>query len=515
MTLKQLLALLREADAPKRVELLKEHAAILTTAGIDDAEAVRLAEALTPATPNPTPATEAGTPATATLSRSSMLTRTIAREAVTAAGLDERLLESVLLDLPATFTEAELADRIAVHRRIAEGFDRAGLRPTVPDVRVTADAHEKKTKALDALLSGNYSDGYRSLKEAYADFTGYRPKAFDTEDMNRRILRESAMVTFDGQRELFDSAMRGTESLIASSWGYALGDAITRRMIAMYRTPGLDAWRTIVSSIIPVSDFRTQRVQRIGGYGTLPAVAEGGTYQPLTSPGNDTEVTWAPTKRGGTEDLTLEAIANDDVRAIQQIPAKLGRSAALTLYMFVLEFVQTNPTIFDGTALFHASHNNTAASALSSSALTAVKLKMRAQVGYGQAAQDVLQLAPKTLLIPPTLEELAFQLSKSAVALPAGAPAGAASNTPNFHAGLDFLVIDYWTSQTQWYLVGDPAAVPLVELGFYGGRQDPELFTQADPTQGSAWAADKIAYKIRHIYGGNILDYRGFQRGNS
>src|SRR5207244_8217997 len=126
----------------------------------------------------------------------------------------------------------------------------------------------------------------------------------------------------------FDSgAVRSTESMDSTTWNLVLGDSITRRMVAEYGQPSLQTWRQIVSSTPPVNDFRQQKIERIGGYGTLPAVNQGAPYQPLASPGNE-EVTYTITKRGGTEDITLEMIANDDIRAIQRIPGKLGLAAA-------------------------------------------------------------------------------------------------------------------------------------------------------------------------------------------
>jgi len=70
------------------------------------------------------------------------------------------------------------------------------------------------------------------------------------------------------------------------------------------------------------------------------------------------------------------------------------------------------------------------------------------------------------------------------------------------------IVIPYWTTATTWWLVSDPRTAPTIEVGFFKGRQEPELFVQDNPTVGSAFTADKITYKIRFIYGYNILDYR-------
>jgi hypothetical protein len=99
--------------------------------------------------------------------------------------------------------------------------------------------------------------------------------------------------------------------------------------------------------------------------------------------------------------------------------------------------------------------------------------------------------------------------------MPSGAPVGAASDVPNIHQGLSLQVMDYWSSATAWAVVADPNQTPTLEVGFYQGRETPELFTQSDPTVGSMFDADKLTYKIRHIYSGAVLDYRSFYRGNT
>jgi phage major head subunit gpT-like protein len=281
-------------------------------------------------------------------------------------------------------------------------------------------------------------------------------------------------------------------------------------MVAEYARPSLQTWRQIVSSIVPVNDFRTQRIDRLGGYGTLPTVNQGAPYQPLTSPG-DEEATYAITKKGGTEDLTLEMIANDDLRAISRIPFKLGLAAAQTLYRFVWDILPTNAaTTYDSTALFHANHSNTAVAALSQSALSARRAAMRGQTAYGDTS-DVLSIVPRYLVVPSALEEIAFQLSTSMVAVPS-TPASA-SSTPNIHQGLDWITVDYYSDTNDWYVVCDPSLCPTIEVGFYQGREEPELFTQSDPTVGSMFNIDSLTYKIRHIYSGATLEHRGFQRG--
>lgn len=433
--------------------------------------------------------------------KGSFLGRMMVKAKVADAELPESVVEAVAAGLPDRITESDVDSAISVIKATMGHLERAGLAPQARPAEVVKEARDKKIAALDGLFAKDYTVGYRSFREAFIDFTGRAPKAFD-EDFNRTIMRETV--------NAFDSQERASESLDSTSWAQALGDSITRRMIADYAQPSLQSWQAIVSSKVPVNDFRTQRIDRIGGYGTLPTVNQGAPYQPLTSP-EDEEVTYALGKKGGTEDITLEMIANDDVRQIQNIPSKLGLAAAQTLFRFVWDMLNTNAVIYDGQPLFHASHNNLVTTALGQSTLSAVRTAMRNQASYGDTS-NILSLTPKMLVVVNDLEEMAFQLSRSAVAIPA-TPAGP-SDTPNIHANLDYTVVDYWTSTTQWIAVADPKMCPTFELGFYQGRELPELFTQSDPNNGSAFSADKVTYKIRHIYSGAVLDYRGFFRGN-
>ncbi len=509
VNLKQLLALLRAAESAERAALLEQHAHILESAGITGDDAIRMAEATAPAAPAATRSVEA---APAALMDKGTLGTLVVERVLAASSLPSVLASSLLAELPAQFTEADVVAKVESHKRLLEAQELAGLAPTVKHVQVTVDEHDAKVKKLDAFFAGNWKEGYRSFREAYADITGRTPRAFDTEDFNREILRESATMGRDGDRRLYESA-RSTESVVSSTWGLILGDSITRHMVSEYSRPDFAMWKELVNTI-PVTDFRTQRVDRMGDYALLPGVNQGAPYQPLTTPGNE-EATYAPTKRGGTEDITLETIANDDVRQIQRVPQRLGIAAAQTIYKFVMDFfIAPITATYDSVATFNAAHGNTGAVALSDTALSnawAAMLKQSALNG----PTSFLPVEPKYLLVPPDLRQLATVLCTSAVAVPSSI--AAASNVPNVNQGLVPVIVPYWTatSTTAWFLAADPARTPAIEIGLYQGKEEPDLFVQADDTNGSMFGSDKLTYKIRHIYGGTLVDHRGVYRGNS
>jgi hypothetical protein len=362
---------------------------------------------------------------------------------------------------------------------------------------------EKLQAAMDAMINGQQKSesgvpAFRSLKEAYSKIQ--RVSVFDIDPY--RWLYES----YIGTMSEAGTNARLQESVTTSSWTKVFGDSITRKMLKEYQLPGYDAWRQVVSEISSLNDFRTQRRIRMGGYGALPTVAQGGAYTALTSP-TDEEATFAASKRGGTEDLTLEMLANDDLGAVRRIPTKLGRAAAMTLYRFVFDFVKDNSTtLWDGLTTYDTGlgHLNYTTNPLTSDNLTTAKTAMRKQVGYNQPANDTLLTEPKFLVVPVDLRPTGEVLLKSD-RLP-----GSLDNDINIHKGtLELLVVNYWTAPRQWFLVGDPSMINTFEIGFLNGKQDPELFVQDMQNVGVMFDNDKIKYKIRHIYGGAAVEYRG------
>jgi hypothetical protein len=290
---------------------------------------------------------------------------------------------------------------------------------------------------------------------------------------------------------------RFAEAVSAATFGDILGDSITRAMIREYGAlEAYQDWRWLCD-VVPVTDFRTQERARMGGYGNLPAVAENGAYAALSTP-TDEKATYAATKRGGTETVSLEAIANDDVGALRRIPMALATSAGRTLYEFVYNFLATNPVIYDGLALFHATHANLGTAALNEASFAAARLAMKKQTELDSAKR--LGITLRHVAVPSDLEEIAYDLF---VRQSNNDETFVQSRKPTVH------VVDYWTDTNNWFATADNAQVPLIELGFYGG-EDPQLFIQDNPTQGSLFSNDQVKYKIRHIYSGAVRDFRGF-----
>jgi hypothetical protein len=388
------------------------------------------------------------------------------------------------------FTEAQVEEAIAGERDYLAKFTESGRVQGLggTHLEISEDRSEKVDKMLDSFFdSGDRS--VQSFKECYIEITGDQRVTGHTKDVDQARLREAL------------GEIGFVEALNSSSFSNVLGDAMARAMVRDYNVDNAqyDIWKMLADTV-PVNDFRTQERTRFGGYGDLPAVAEEGAYNALTSP-SDEAASYVVTKRGGIEKVTLEMIKNDDVGSIQRIPTRMSRAAKRTLAKFVLDFIRTNPVIYDTTALFTVGHGNLGSAALSATSLAARRLAMLKQTEAG--SNEPLGIGPANLWVPPDLEETAVDIFRR--------------NTENDKTLIQSLALNvipvwYWTDTNDWAISADKMDIPTIEIGFLDGNEEPELFVQDNPTQGSLFTNDQITYKIRHIYGGTVKDYRGMDK---
>lgn len=337
---------------------------------------------------------------------------------------------------------------------------------------------------LDAFFAGD--PAAMSLRECYTTLTG-----------DRNVTGEISRCDSARMRENFGEEF--IEALSTAAWAVAFGAAVERRVhAATAEMPELQSWRKIVG-VVPVKSFRPQRGLRIGGYGNLPGVEEGDAYTALDSP-DEEGASYSVAKRGGVESITLEMVANDDASAVRRVPAELALAAAMTLYEFVFDFIRTNPVIYDTVPLFDATRGNLGSSALDVSSYFAASGVIAKQTRPGSGKR--IGFGRKTLLVPLDLQQTAYTAfvhGRTESALASGM-------VP------DVVPVPYWTDANDWAVVNDPTYCPTIEIGFLGGRELPEIIVHDQPNSDSFFSNDQITYKVRHIYGGTVSDYRGMHK---
>lgn len=356
---------------------------------------------------------------------------------------------------------------------------------------VLLDEEDKKRRMLEALLDPA-DTSVTSLRECYIQITG------DTEVTG---------LAKDVDLPRFESFARAhlLEAVDSSTWANIFGQALNRRMVHEYQNDErFQTWRKVVN-IRQTENFRTHTHIWWGGYGDLPIVSQGVEYGALTTPPYE-ETTFGIVKRGGTETVTFEAFRNDEVGAVQKIPKRLAEAAHRTLGRFVFNFIKDNAVLpIDGLPLFHTSRKNLGTAPLSAAAAVGALNAIRrapdllAPSNHG----DPLRLEGRRLFVAYELEEFAYNLFVRGT-----------NNDPTWlqRKKLDVVPVWYWTDADDWCVSVDPADFPTIEVSFLDAREDPELILQDLPIGGSLFSRDQLTYKIRHVYGGAPVSWRGMYK---
>lgn len=402
---------------------------------------------------------------------------------------EESELESSLGSMRAMLAELANAGLIK-----GNGYEKPHVGSMITEAEKVQAAFDKMFDLdIDTTRLGNIR-GFTSIREAYARVTGDASVAGFSERSTLGAIQISEHAP----------VMRILEAdTTTASFSYLLGTSMNKRLLKDYQAWPAEWQRFTI--ITPIKDFKQQTRVRLGAFGSLSTVAEDTAYSTISL--TDTAATYVPAKRGNIVTVSRETIINDDLMAIKQIPTKLAVAAAYTLAEFVYGFLSANPNIYDGNPLFTtgAPHNNLGAAALSTAAMQAGVTAMREQTNF---AGKRLGLRPSYLIVPPELEFTAMVVTKSA-----GVPG---SNNNDINPMLGYvtpIVSPQLTNTSQWFFAADPKVIDTIEIGFVGGQVNPALFIQDMPLFGLNFTQDSISYKVRHEYGGCVVDYRGLYRG--
>ncbi|EPV8244743.1 ClpP-like prohead protease/major capsid protein fusion protein [Escherichia coli] len=247
-----------------------------------------------------------------------------------------------------------------------------------------------------------------------------------------------------------------------------------------------------------LSDFKTAYRVGMGGFGSLRQVREGAEYKYITT--SDRKETIALATYGEIFSITRQAIINDDLNMLVDVPMKMGRAAKATIGDLVYKVLTDNPKLSDGKALFHADHKNIATGGISVSGLDAARQMMRLQ----KEGDRALNIRPAFMLVPVALETVANQTIKSASVKGADANAGVINPIQNFAEVIAEARLDAADPKT-WYLAA-AQGTDTIEVAWLDGVDTPYIDQQ------EGFTTDGIATKIRIDAGVAPLDWRGLVR---
>lgn len=331
------------------------------------------------------------------------------------------------------------------------------------------------------------------------------------------------------------------EALTTSDFPLLFGDVIDRQMLGYYQEAPYTWSNYCRRATVP--DFRTvKRFAIDGSEAVLPIVAQEGPYP--ESKLVDTKYSYSVVKHGRRVPFAWETMINDDLDALKDIPMRMGKSARRSEEKFAttLFVSSTGPN-----ATFYSSGNKnivnyqnagsppytTANPALSVSSLAQALVVLAAMQ---DADGEPISVEAVELVVPPALGPAAKNILNATQLLVgafgqtnvSGENMGSSQMVQMFTANwlqnnirlsINYYlpIVDTTHGNTGWYLFASPqVGRPALEMGFLRGHESPEIFMRSpnaqrvgvggeDPMNGS-FDTDSIDYKIRHVFGGTLLD---------
>jgi hypothetical protein len=297
---------------------------------------------------------------------------------------------------------------------------------------------------------------------------------------------------------------RLAEAFDSSTFSYILGNTLHRRMVKDYAAVEYHE-RKIMTVRPGVSDFKSQEAVREGYFGDINDVdPETADYQEISSYG-DEEVTYSVGQKGNLVTITRKHIKNDDLGRVKKKISRLGRAARRTFARFVWNFIINNSTYgVDSKAFFHLDHGNLGSTALGVTALHAAAEALAKMTEPGSSERLGWPSEKFNLFIPVELRGTAIQTVDTP-----NLPGGSNNDKNPVYQIADIHIVPLFTDDNDWVLACPSVDRDIIEVAFMDGNEEPEFFIADNPTVGEMFKADKLQYKIRHEYGGAIVDYRG------
>lgn len=250
-----------------------------------------------------------------------------------------------------------------------------------------------------------------------------------------------------------------------------------------------------------------------------PQLGESPMMEPVNQNGeyrrgglSETNVSYSLGDNGKILSLPMAVLLDDDMNAFSRIPMLMGSAAQDYMSETFYNLFGNNPKIWNGTnstLLFDKAHNNVAdqGDTISVDSLSSGRTAFRQQTGQ---AGRVLNLEPKYLLIPSTLETKAEQfLSQNLLVGQIGGSTTQGISLSSFNPFANKLIpiveprLDRF-SKTAWYLVADMSRIDVCEVAYLNGMETPQIISR------DGFSSSGVEWRINHFFGFGFLEYRAW-----
>jgi hypothetical protein len=249
--------------------------------------------------------------------------------------------------------------------------------------------------------------------------------------------------------------------------------------------------------MMTLADFKKSRLLQLGEAPALLEVGEHGEYTDGTIGESKEEIQLKT--YGRKFSITRQALVNDDTDAFSRVPMAFGRQARNKESDLVWTEITANAAMGDGVTLFHSTHANLSGTsdAIAVASIGAGRTAMRRQTGID--AVTLMNLEPKTLIVPATKETLADQFVSTALL------ASQSSNVNPFGGKLAVVAeprLDV-NSTVSWYLAASPDQIDIIVLATLEGESGPRVDSRI------GFDVDGVEIKISHDIAAKVVDFRG------
>ena len=357
---------------------------------------------------------------------------------------------------------AELVMQRIREERVAEV---RASRPSAPAIHVVDAAAANEPKVVEAALC--LAGGLANVEKVFDQKTLEAADKRRSHTSLQEVLVEAARRNgYTGPARINDGNIR---EVLAS--GFAT-HSISNVLAATYGKFLLQGYTAVeqtwdmIASIRSVSDYKTVTGVRLNGGFEFEDLGPSGELK--SADASDETRTIKAKLTGRMSSITMVDIVNDDLGALTQVPARLGRGAAIKLNKdFWTEFQASNSS-------FYRAESAAAGNALS---ITSLRTATASYRKLTDPDSNPLGITPQMLLVPPELEITAAELMSGSLLI-----TGENSTRTNVNvlAGRYRVVSSaYLTSGTTWWLVANPAELPCMEVAFLNGQRIPTV-QQAD-----------------------------------
>lgn len=248
-----------------------------------------------------------------------------------------------------------------------------------------------------------------------------------------------------------------------------------------------------------LSDFKTATRVGMGGFNSLRQVREGAEYKYVTT--GDKKETIALATYGELFSISRQAIINDDMSMLTDVPMKLGRAAKATIGDLVYVVLTDNKKMqSDGKALFGSDRGNTLKGGMDVDTIGLGRTAMRKQ----KEGERSLNIRPAFMIVPTALEIAAIQVVGSGSVKGADVNSNIINPIRNIAEIITEPRLDN-KSDTTWYMAS-AKGTDTIEVAYLNGVDIPYIDQQ------EGFTADGVTTKVRIDAGVAPIDYRGLVR---